>query len=49
MNDKCEINLKDYKILGQGDVKNKLIIKAKEASKSAIEKVKKAGGEILLK
>jgi len=43
-----EINLSSYKILGSGDVKNKLIIKAKEASKSAIDKVKKAGGEIQL-
>ncbi|MCK5624640.1 uL15 family ribosomal protein [Candidatus Pacearchaeota archaeon] len=43
-----EINLKSYKILGTGEVKSKLIIKAKEASKSAIEKVKKAGGEIIL-
>lgn len=43
-----EINLGKYKILGVGEVKNKLIIKAKEASKSAIEKVKKAGGEIIL-
>jgi len=43
-----EINLKKYKILGEGKIKNKLIIKAKEASKSAIEKVKKAGGEIIL-
>ncbi len=47
--DKWEINLSKYKILGTGEVKNKLIIKAKEASKSAIEKVKKMGGEILLK
>ncbi len=46
--DKFEINLKSYKILGTGEVKNKLIIKAKEASKSAITKVKKAGGEIIL-
>ncbi len=46
--DKWEINLEDYKILGTGEVKNKLMIKAKEASKSAIEKVKKAGGEIKL-
>jgi len=44
--DKFEINLSSYKILGTGEVKNKLIIKAKEASKSAIEKVEKAGGEI---
>jgi large subunit ribosomal protein L15 len=46
--DKWEIALKDYKILGKGDVKDKLIIKAKEASQSAIEKVKKKGGEIIL-
>ena len=44
-----EIDLKDYKLLGQGEVKNKLIIKAKEASKSPIEKVNEKGGEILLK
>jgi large subunit ribosomal protein L15 len=47
--DKWEINLEGYKILGTGEAKNKLIIKASEASKSAIEKVKKAGGEIQLK
>lgn len=41
-----EIDLSRYKILGEGEVKHKLVIKAKEASKSAIEKVKKAGGEI---
>jgi len=47
-----EVNLKDYKILGSGELKGKgegkLIIKAREASKSALEKVKKAGGEIIL-
>ncbi len=47
--DKWEINLKSYKILGTGEVKNKLIIRANKASKSAIEKVKKRGGEIQLK
>ena len=41
-----EINLKNYKILGTGEVKNKLIIKAKEASKSAIKKIKEKGGDI---
>jgi large subunit ribosomal protein L15 len=46
--DKWEVNLNNYKILGTGEVKNKLIIKAGEASKSAIEKVKKLGGEIIL-
>jgi len=41
-----EIDLSQYKILGEGEIKEKLIIKAKEASNSALEKVKKAGGEI---
>ena len=44
-----EIDLKDTKILGNGDVKDKLIINALEASESAIEKVAKAGGEINVK
>lgn len=44
-----EIELKGYKILGSGEVKNKLFIKALSASASAIEKVKKAGGKIELK
>jgi len=43
-----EINLKNYKILGTGEVKNKLLITCKEASKSAVEKIKNAGGEIIL-
>ena len=46
--DKFEINLKSHKILGTGNIKNKLIIAAKAASKSALEKVKKNGGEIQL-
>jgi len=41
------VNLKGYKILGEGELKTKLLIKASAASKSAIEKVKKAGGEII--
>lgn len=44
-----EVNLKDYKILGKGEIKNKFTINAKEASKSAMEKVEKAGGKITLK
>lgn len=43
-----EINFSGYKILGDGEIKNKFIITAKEASKSAIEKVEKAGGKIIL-
>ena len=46
--DAFEVNLNSYKILGKGEVKNKLIIRAKEASKSAIKKVKEKGGEIIL-
>lgn len=44
-----EINLSGYKILGTGEVKNKFIITCFEASKSAIEKIEKAGGKIILK
>ncbi len=44
-----EISLKKYKILGEGEVKNKLIITCFEASKSAIKKVEKAGGKIIVK
>ena len=47
--DSWEIDLKNYKILGTGEVKNKLIITCLEASKSAIEKVEKAGGKIIIK
>jgi len=49
--DKWEIELKNYKILGSSKgytIKDKLIIKAKEASKSVVEKIKKSGGEIIL-
>ena len=46
--DGIEVNLEGYKILGDGELKSKLIIKAKEASKSAMNKVKKAGGEIIV-
>ncbi len=43
-----KVDLKGYKILGKGEIKDKFIIKAKGASKSAMEKIKKAGGEIQL-
>ncbi len=39
-----EINLSKSKVLGTGDVKNKLFIRAKAASTEAKEKIKKAGG-----
>ena len=43
-----EIDLSKHKILGEGEIKGKFVIKALQASASAIEKVKKAGGEIIL-
>jgi len=47
-NEKGIIDLSSYKILGDGEISEKLIIKAKEASQSAMEKVKEKGGEIIL-
>ena len=45
-----EVNLENYKILGcKDDLKNKLIIKTNSASESAIKKVQKNGGEIIIK
>jgi ribosomal protein L15 len=44
-----EVNLPECKILGSGEVKGRYTVLAKAASKSAIEKIKKAGGEIILK
>lgn len=46
--DAVKINLKGYKILSEGELNKKLIITASAASGSAVEKVKKAGGEIQL-
>src|SRR3989339_1634005 len=47
--EKYEINLSSFKILGVGEVKNKFFITAFEASESAMEKIKKVGGEIIVK
>ncbi|MEX2017374.1 MAG: uL15 family ribosomal protein [Candidatus Pacearchaeota archaeon] len=49
--DGIEVSLENYKILGSFKnyvPKNKLIITAKEASKTAIETVRKAGGKIII-
>jgi len=43
-----EVNLRNHKILGSGQINGKLIIKASAASKSALDKIKKAGGDIIL-
>lgn len=42
------IDLSEYKILGDGEVKSKILIKAESASKSALDKIGRAGGKIIL-
>lgn len=42
------LDLKGYKILGEGEITKKVIIKAKSASESAKEKIKNAGGNLIL-
>jgi len=42
------IDLSEYKILGSGDIKTRLNIKAKAISKSAKEKIEKVGGKVIL-
>jgi len=44
---KTEIELKDYKVLGEGELTKPLKITAKEFSESAKEKIKKAKGEAI--
>ena len=43
-----DVDLKGYKILGDGEISGKYTIKAKYASQSAVEKVEKAGGKIIV-
>lgn len=45
---KNEIDLRDYKILGDGEITKAIIIKAKAFTKSAKEKIEKAGGKAVL-
>ena len=42
-----EISLPNYKILGKGEIKEKLILKAMSVSLQAREKIEKAGGKII--
>lgn len=42
------IELADFKILGDGEIKSKFRIRARAASQSAIKKIGDAGGEIIL-
>ena len=43
------LELKKYKILGDGEIKKKIKLKARKISKSALDKIKKAGGEVEIK
>ncbi len=43
-----EVNLEKYKILGDGEITGKFTVKAKSFSKSAKEKIEKAGGKIIV-
>lgn len=45
---KKEIKLEGYKVLAQGELKEKITITANAASQSAIDKIKKAGGDIII-
>lgn len=47
--DSYEVSLPKYKILGTGEVKDKLVITCLEASKKAVEKIEAAGGKINVK
>ena len=42
------LDLKDYKILGDGEIKSKIIIKARAVSSSARESIEKAGGKVIV-
>ncbi|MEK6820404.1 MAG: uL15m family ribosomal protein [Nanoarchaeota archaeon] len=43
-----EVDLSEYKVLGEGEVKDKFIVKAKSFSKQAREKIEKAGGKVII-
>lgn len=45
---KDELDLREYKILGEGELKEKLTIKAKAFSESAKEKIEKIGGKAVV-
>lgn len=47
--DGYDVVLKDYKILGTGEVKNKLNVTCFEVSESAKKKIEKAGGTVTVK
>jgi len=45
---KSELNLKGYKLLSSGELKEKIKIVVSAASQSAIDKIKKAGGDVII-
>jgi large subunit ribosomal protein L15 len=45
---KKEVDLKGYKILSVGELSDKMKITASAASQTAIDKIKKAGGDIII-
>ena len=47
--DSWEVNLKDYKILGTGEVSEKMNVVCLEISKSAREKIESKGGSVVVK
>lgn len=42
------LDVRDYKILGSGEIKSKITIKAQAASTNARQKIEKAGGKVIL-
>lgn len=46
--DGLELDLHDYRILGDGELKEKLIVTALAASQSAVNKIEQSGGRIIL-
>lgn len=48
-NGRKEVDLKKFKILGNGDIKVAVTVNAYSASKSAISKIEKAGGKVIVK
>ena len=42
-----ELNLKNFKVLGKGNIKEKIVIHAKKFSKKAKDKIEAAGGKAI--
>ena len=43
-----ELNLEEYKILGEGEIKHKIEITARAASTAAIKKIEAVGGKVII-